>query len=184
MTGHRPFVPVVAVLAAAAATLNVLAATPASAAAPYRNWYATSCATGGFDPVDIGAGGNLVIPAQVTNCGIQASKYAFTVVSFRADRELAFAFSSGLRPYAVQGPAEVNAAFVTRPAAGTTGVCLMRSTTARIACLAVDVGAHDQITTRPLSTEDPLVTKPVLFQDDALSPEPGTSFCATCVSLP
>jgi hypothetical protein len=88
-----------------------------------------------------------------------------------------------LRPYAVTGPTAIRAGFVTPPAVGSTGVCLLRSTTARIACLAIDVDAQHEVTARPLSTDDPLVSKPVLYQDDALSPEPGTGFCATCVGL-
>ncbi|MFJ6195517.1 hypothetical protein [Micromonospora sp. NPDC092111] len=159
--------------------------TPATTATPgpYREWIPASCATGGFDPLEVDAQLNVVIPGQVTLCGRWAGKYAFTVVAFRPDRELAFAFSSRLRSYDPTGPTPVRAAFVTPPAVGSTGICLMRSSTVRIACLAVDVDAQYRITSRPLPVDDPLVTKPVLYQDDALSPEPGSGFCATCVGL-
>ncbi|MGX6605967.1 hypothetical protein ACWKSP_28140 [Micromonosporaceae bacterium Da 78-11] len=194
MIRRRPSVHAVAWLAAGVALLVTLTATPApaqplgaapipAATVPYRNWNPAPCVTGGLGPLEIDADRNVVIPGQATNCGIPATKYSFTVVAFRPDRDLAFAFSSRLRPYAGTGPTEVRAAFVTPPAAGSTAVCLMRSTTVRIACLAVDVDPQYAITSRPLGTDDPAVSKPVLYQDDALSPEPGSNFCATCVGL-
>jgi hypothetical protein len=153
-------------------------------APPYRDWMPAACATGDFGPLEVDAQLNVIIPAQATICGKWAAKYSFTVVAFRPDRDVAFAFSSGLRPYAESGPTAVRAAFVTPPTVGSTGVCLMRSSHVRIACLSVDVDAQHGISSRPLPIDDPLVTRPVLYQDDALSPHPGSSFCATCVGLP
>ena len=158
---------------------------PATTTTPseYREWIPAYCATGSFDPLEIDAQLNVVIPGQATICSTWAEKYSFTVVVFRPDRDTAFAFSSRLRSYLPTGPSPVRAAFVTPPAVGSTGVCLMRSTTERIACLAIDVDAQHRVTSRPLPTNDPLVTKPVSYQDDALKPEPGAGFCATCVGL-
>jgi hypothetical protein len=160
-------------------------ATAAPAPGPaYVGWNPAACATGGFGPLEVDAGLNVVVPGQATICGKWAGKYAFTVVAFRPDRDVAFAFPTGLRPYAETGPTEVRAAFVTPPGVGSTGVCLMRSTTVRLACLAVDVDAQHRITARPVATDDPLVARPVSYQGDAVSPDPGSGFCATCVDLP
>jgi len=169
-------------LSAAPTPVTTATATP-TPAAPYREWFPAACATGGFGTLEVDADLNVVIPGQATVCGKWAGKYAFTVVAFRPDRDVAFAFSSRLRPYAQTGPTAVRAAFVTPPGAGSTGVCLMRSTTVRIACLAIDVDSQHRSTARPIAGDDPLVTRPVIYQDDALSPEPGSGFCATCVGL-
>lgn len=159
------------------------APTTAAPGPPYREWIPAHCATGGFGALEVDADLNVVIPAQATICEGWAAKYSFTVVAFHPDRDVAFAFSSRLRPYERSGPTAVRAAFVTMPGVGSTGVCLMRGATSRIACLAVDVDARQRITARPIPVDDPSVTKPVIYQDDALSPEPGSGFCATCVGI-
>lgn len=170
-------------VAAGAAIIVTLAVAPAPASA-FSPWNAAPCATGGFGPLEFDDHQTAILPGQVTICGRWASKYAFTAVSFRPDRNLGLAFTSHLRPYAEAGPTPVRAAFVSPPAVGSTGVCLMRSTTDRIACLAVDTDSQYRITARPIRVDDPLVTKPVLYQDDSLSPGTGDMYCATCVSLP
>ncbi|WP_329101734.1 hypothetical protein OG792_21890 [Micromonospora sp. NBC_01699] len=150
---------------------------------PYIPWGAAPCATGSLGPVEVDAQHNVTIPGQATICGTWAAKYSFTVVAFPSNRAFGHAFASNLRPYAQTGPTPVRAAFITPPAVGSTGVCLMRGVDARIVCLAVDVDAQHQITSRPVATNDPLVAKPVLYDGGANQPEPGTGFCATCVGI-
>jgi hypothetical protein len=176
--------PIVALAAGCALLINLAAAPAAASTTPYHPWYAAPCATGGFGQLEIDAQNNAIIPGEVTICGRWDTKYSFTVVAFRPDRDFALAFSTNLRSFAQTGPTTVRAGFVTPPSVGTTAICLMRSVYDRVACLAVDVDAQYRITSRPLSTGDPLVTKAVIYQDDVLSPGPIQGHCATCVSLP
>lgn len=94
------------------------------------------------------------------------------------------AVGSRLRHYEPDEPTVVQAAFGTVPTRSPVGVCLMRSANVRLACIRLDIAADAEMIATPLPTDDPLVDRPVQYVDDALHPEPGTGFCATCLNLP
>jgi hypothetical protein len=146
------------------------------------DWVAAPCATGQFGTPEVDAEHHVLVPAEITNCGVYKPSFRFTVVSFRPTYPVAFAFSTQLRPYQPTGPTSVQVALVSPAQPGPVGICLVRSPTVRVACLKLTYTAAYQVTWEPLAIDDPLVTKPVVVVDEAPG-DPG-GYCVTCIWLP
>jgi hypothetical protein len=173
-----------------AATLVLLgSATSASASALINGpsahlearWIAAPCATGEFTGIQTDTARNSVLAAQVEICGYYKSKSAFALVTFKPEYDIAFTSEYALVPHQAAGPQEVSGVIRSTPLSGTLGVCIMRGAANRIACVRLTFHLTEQTTMEPISTDDPLVVKPVTVDWDTL---PVDGLCGSCVDLP
>ncbi|BCB77700.1 hypothetical protein GCM10022251_64150 [Phytohabitans flavus] len=165
-------------------TVGVTPAPTGGTAPAEAEWIPATCATGELTTVETDAALNTTVSGAVSICGTYKPKAAFTAVLFRPDRDYAIAAATSLRSYDPAGPKPVTLALVTAPSTGTAGLCLMRSPTARIACVRLDFTLGQPAVMHAISTDDPLVAKPVIFVDDTLAPHPPAGFCGSCLAVP
>jgi hypothetical protein len=185
-------------VAVAVATLAVVAVTarpgtPAAATVTPRPtlspvpgviWPNAGCATGGFDAIRADEQGRVILPATITLCSRWSPGLRFTMVEFRAARP-ALALASQLRPYAPEGPTPVSGALILNPAiTSVVGICLMRGTADRVACVRLDTTPDYHTSATPIDVADPLVDRAAVFVNDLLDPLPPSDFCGTCVQFP
>ncbi|HWH00780.1 MAG TPA: hypothetical protein VNV66_16040 [Pilimelia sp.] len=141
-------------------------------------WLPAPCASGRLESVT-GAGGSAIIQAEVTLCGKWTSSYSFTLAVFRPRWERAIVTSGELKHYRPDGPTTASTNIVP-PATGAIGVCLMRSESARLACLRLEADGAGGVTATSVPVDDPLVAYPVYYFQDNLPPPGG--HCASCVT--
>lgn len=115
--------PLLALLAAAA--LLVVAGTAATAAGTGAvrppgavQGSGGPVATGQFGVPDHDSYDRVSVTAEISNCGPHSPLFRFTLVSFRADRDVAYALDSQLRPYQPAGPTPVAATMIGRAVPG------------------------------------------------------------------
>jgi hypothetical protein len=191
----RPHVAPAAIPTAPASAAPVLAAaTPTAtstgvsvsptASIPTVYWITAPCATGGFGEMTVDRRQHAFLPLSVTLCSTYKSKFSFAVVAFRPDWSFALATPGNLRPYAQSGPASVVADLDLNPGfpLPTVGVCILSSSTVRVACVRVDTTDGGVTTATPVDVDDPLVNRPVVYNGD-LMPVPPDPECGTCLGL-
>jgi hypothetical protein len=146
-------------------------------------WPRVPCATGSLGAAST-EDARVLLPASLSLCSAYKTDYRFTAVEFPAGYPVAFAYQSRLLPFEPTGPTSVTAD-LTRPAPGQPlGVCLMTSTSTRVACVRVDTSTDWQVTVTPLSTDDPAVATAQVVETDDGSAQPIDPFCGTCLELP
>jgi hypothetical protein len=145
-------------------------------------WGAAPCAAGEFTGLEADELRNTVLSASVSLCGPWATKYSFTVVAFRPSHPVAFASTAYLRPYNQVGPTPVRGGIAAAPISGELGVCLMRSQTARMACVRLTFHLSEPTTMLPIPVDDPLVSKPVILLVETPPPHPW-GFCGSCLPI-
>lgn len=166
-----------------ATALALVLGTVTQAQAEYtsRPWISAFCATGKFTTIATDAYGQVSLRGQVTTCEPYVANSAFTLVAFHPDKTSAYAYSNGLVPYQPSGPTRFSGLFRSVPSPRHVGVCAMRATSARIACVRVTWPADGPATMEPIPTTDPLVRLPVTYVDEKDLPH---GFCGSCLDHP
>jgi len=157
--------------------------TPTSAPSPTApQWIAAACATGEFTGVETDAERNTVVSATVSICGTHKEKFSFTLAAFLPGRPVSVVSPYDLRPYRPDGPTPVRGGLRSAPSSGEMGVCSLRSSTVRVACVRLTFTLTGPTTMEPISVDDPLVATAVVSVDPAVPAENG-GFCGSCVAL-
>lgn len=162
----------------------LMVAQPALASVPdpvHRpTWIPTECATGSLTDVRREPAGNVMVIGTAKECGRHVAGSIFAVATFHVR-------SPGRRPFAElhdarhfrNGQARSFGA-ATFVGTGTEAVCLMASATKRVACAWVTLPAAGPAQIVPLSTDSPVVARPVeLGHVDPGNPQ-SRAKCATC----
>jgi hypothetical protein len=166
---------------AAPGTLSPVPTVTAVTSVPVH-WIPAGCATGSFDPVTVYQG-HYLLPATIELCVPYKAKFAYTLAVFTPGRNYAVATRGRLRPYAESGPALTTADVLLSPPEPVFAMCLLRDVNARVACARVDITAAGVATSTAIPVTDPLVAKPVIYDDEDI-PVPPDPICGTCVSFP
>jgi hypothetical protein len=170
-----------ALTAALAPTLATV--TPAQAR---TYWVTAPCATGQFTAIGTSVDGQTALHGQITKCAPADPKSVFTLVAFHPRDSFPQAYRHSLLPYQAEGSTPFSGVFRTMPSDSEVGVCAMRSVSDRVACVRVTFPQDGDATMEPIPTTDPLVSKPVFFDDWSVEPPPPPpgGFCGTCLELP
>jgi hypothetical protein len=151
---------------------------------PITAWIPALCATGRFIDVTVVEYGWHALRGDLTRCSPYPTNAMFTLVTFNHGNDVEVVYSSRLRWYQPSGRTPFQGLFTSEPSAGEVGVCAMRTTTDRIACVRVSFPATGPVTMESIPTTDPLVDTPVVYvHGDDPTPPPG-GFCGTCLHLP
>jgi|tagenome__1003787_1003787.scaffolds.fasta_scaffold20942138_2 hypothetical protein len=158
---------------------TVPAGTPSAPPRPQMPWTTAGCATGTIGPATSDPTWFVQVPATATACAGHDPAATFTLVAFRPADTAGMAYASEMQPYAASGPAPVTGVYQATYWTRTIGMCVVRDTADRLACIRIDMGADGAVTTA-IAADDPLVAKPIKYYDDRAMPK-HNGFCATCV---
>ncbi|GLI03607.1 hypothetical protein [Phytohabitans aurantiacus] len=178
-SGHRAG-PVDQAFAAAAAVPSL---TPAPTKPSTNAWIPAFCATGRFIDITVVEYGWHALRGDLTRCSQYPTEAMFTLVTFNHGNDVEVVYRDRLRWYQPSGRSPFQGLFTSEPSAGEVGVCAMRTTRDRIACVRVSFPTTGPATIESIPTTDPLVDTPVVYVPEDGPPPPG-GFCGSCLHLP
>lgn len=146
-------------------------------------WITAPCASAELDDVEHDPQLGLLISASARACAPYKPGSTVAVATYRDDRAYSFVHGSHLVPYSPTGDTSMRILIRAAALQPGQGVCLIRTRTVRLVCGKAVAGSNS-LTMESIPADDPLVDRPVIF-DDRLRPTgqplPG---CAHCVEAP
>jgi hypothetical protein len=156
------------------AALVIIIAGASLAKADDPLWIFAKCGKGGFTTAQNGGEENVVVLGSAAFCGLHILNSSFGVAVYRNGQQTTTVLSSALRKFPLLGSRAFSIEVSDDP--GVFGVCLVASTTIKIACGRVEFDESGYVEFTTIQPTDALVNARITGSEIAVDPRCGACF--------